>query len=96
MMELQDFGVFYTFKNLCYDIFSGDGEGVPCYVEPPVIAGHEFSGRVVKLGNTFSIHFSFLNTLFCQDQGLQRNIKLKLEILQFLNKLCHVKIASKF
>ena len=29
---------------------SGDGEGVPCYVEPPVIAGHEFSGRVVKLG----------------------------------------------
>eukprot|EP00091_Calanus_sinicus_P005768 TRINITY_DN16275_c0_g1_i1.p2 TRINITY_DN16275_c0_g1~~TRINITY_DN16275_c0_g1_i1.p2 ORF type:complete len:102 (+),score=15.55 TRINITY_DN16275_c0_g1_i1:213-518(+) len=30
--------------------FGGDGEGVPCYVEPPVIAGHEFSGRVVKLG----------------------------------------------
>jgi len=30
--------------------FWGDGEGVPCYVEPPVIAGHEFSGRVVKLG----------------------------------------------
>jgi len=30
--------------------FWGDGEGVPPYVEPPVIAGHEFSGRVVKLG----------------------------------------------
>ena len=31
-------------------VTAGDGEGVPCYVEPPVIAGHEFSGRVVKLG----------------------------------------------
>lgn len=30
--------------------FWGDGEGVPPYVEPPVIAGHEFSGRVVRLG----------------------------------------------
>ena len=30
--------------------FWGDGDGVPPYVEPPVIAGHEFSGRVVKLG----------------------------------------------
>eukprot|EP00092_Neocalanus_flemingeri_P016659 GFUD01018022.1.p1 GENE.GFUD01018022.1~~GFUD01018022.1.p1 ORF type:complete len:382 (+),score=83.25 GFUD01018022.1:56-1147(+) len=30
--------------------FWGDGDEVPCYVEPPVIAGHEFSGRVVKLG----------------------------------------------
>ena len=30
--------------------FWGDGDGVPPYVEPPVIAGHEFSGRVVALG----------------------------------------------
>jgi len=30
--------------------FWGDGKDVPSYVEPPVIAGHEFSGRVVKLG----------------------------------------------
>jgi len=30
--------------------FWGNGSDVPCYVEPPVIPGHEFSGRVVKLG----------------------------------------------
>ena len=33
-------------------MFAGDGAGVPQYVEPPVIAGHEFSGRVVKLGRS--------------------------------------------
>ena len=41
----------------CYLI--GDGEGVPPYVEPPVIAGHEFSGRVVKLG--MSVFFKRLD-----------------------------------
>ena len=39
----------------CRIIHVGDGEGVPPYVEPPVIAGHEFSGRVVKLGRSVLI-----------------------------------------
>jgi len=30
--------------------FWGNGADVPQYVEPPVIPGHEFSGRVVALG----------------------------------------------
>jgi len=30
--------------------FWGNGRDLPCYVEPPVIPGHEFSGRVVQLG----------------------------------------------
>merc|ERR1711971_53666 len=30
--------------------FWGNGADVPQYVEPPVIPGHEFSGRVVSLG----------------------------------------------
>ena len=28
----------------------GNGDDVPCYVEPVVTPGHEFSGRVVGLG----------------------------------------------
>ena len=28
----------------------GDGGDIPAYVEPVVTAGHEFSGRVVALG----------------------------------------------
>ena len=57
LLEPQDFGV-KSYIDACQLIFlesnlflvAGDGEGVPCYVEPPVVAGHEFSGRVVKLG----------------------------------------------
>ena len=28
----------------------GDGQDVPCYTEPPITVGHEFSGFVVALG----------------------------------------------
>ncbi len=31
-------------------MFLGDGADIPAYVEPVVTAGHEFSGRVVALG----------------------------------------------
>ncbi len=37
-------------KTLNYVVFSGDGADIPAYVEPVVTAGHEFSGRVVALG----------------------------------------------
>ena len=30
-------------------IHAGDGKS-PCYVEPPMIQGHEFVGEVIKLG----------------------------------------------
>ena len=51
MPEQRDSGVSQHLKKPFHPRRpSGDGEGVPCYVEPPVIAGHEFSGRVVKLG----------------------------------------------
>ncbi|TRY71951.1 hypothetical protein TCAL_03938 [Tigriopus californicus] len=36
--------------------FWGDGKDIPCYVEPPVIPGHEFSGEVVALGEGAAIH----------------------------------------
>ena len=64
--------IFYDVKSTldkfvltCRNIFLGDGEGVPPYVEPPVIAGHEFSGRVVKLGmycySRSFVSFNFLS-----------------------------------
>ena len=44
-------GWVQRFKNVInMGVVVGDGKDVPSYVEPPVIAGHEFSGRVVKLG----------------------------------------------
>ena len=52
MLEHLDTGVMgvgllqtWIYRFLC----AGD-ESSPCYVEPPMIQGHEFVGEVVKLG----------------------------------------------
>ena len=54
--ELRDTGVYIhndecTVKIIDYFAinFTGDGR-TPCYVEPPMIQGHEFVGEVIKLG----------------------------------------------
>ena len=39
-MKPEEFFQTFTFS------FLGNGADVPQYVEPPVIPGHEFSGRV--------------------------------------------------
>ena len=39
-----------VFKLFLTDCPVGDGKDIPGYVEPVVTAGHEFSGRVVALG----------------------------------------------
>ena len=43
-------------------IFSGDGV-MPCYVEPPMIQGHEFVGEVIKLGPGIIIHIRIIHTI---------------------------------
>jgi hypothetical protein len=50
-------------QTLNYVVFLGDGADIPAYVEPVVTAGHEFSGRVVALGEgaeEVSHHFEIL------------------------------------
>ena len=46
------------FKRFCN---TGNGADVPQYVEPPVIPGHEFSGRVRLYLFTETGKFSFSN-----------------------------------
>lgn len=53
MTGQQDSGVrkyFKQNKTFLSHFFIGDGKDIPAYVEAPVTPGHEFSGRVVALG----------------------------------------------
>ena len=41
---------FFNYVRLGFNIL-GNGSDIPSYVEPVVTPGHEFSGRVVALGD---------------------------------------------